>query len=188
MRIDPMERGLEALADTRAIPDFAYWGDRDLGESWAITFSQHRDSDALERSNFRVIRADLERDFPDDVDDIRCDHWAVGWIDHLLVRVLDDSGEVTPAWRRVCEWLDALADYPVADESDLSELEYDEWWEWLERAVPSALRSADIEDDSPPLDEIHAILTEVGLPAEHSYPDDDEIVEAYREAVARVSA
>lgn len=85
---------------------------------------QHRDSEALERSNFRVIYDDLVREFGDPgahVDIARFGHWAVGWVEEIIWNTGDPAiVEVVQKWR------DALDDYPVADESDFSALEWED--------------------------------------------------------------
>ncbi|MDX1747140.1 MAG: hypothetical protein R3324_14480, partial [Halobacteriales archaeon] len=76
-------------------------------------------------------------DVPDVVIE-RFRHWAVGWTETVLVRVARrgriEEGELpaepTDAWIEACEWLDQLDNYPVADESHWSELEYRELVEW----------------------------------------------------------
>lgn len=93
---------------------FAYWGE---SEGWGIAVSMHRDSDALERSNFRVIRDNLETRFPDDIRVETFSNWLVGWSESVLVR--PDS----EAWEAAEEWEEKLAEYPVADEDTWSEEE-----------------------------------------------------------------
>ena len=107
------------VIQSNARESFSYYGPR---EGWYITLSQHRDSDALERSNWSVITEVMLRWFPDDAAIERMNHWAVGWIEYLLVR------PGTPAVTAAEGWRDRLANYPVADEEHHSMLEYDEEW------------------------------------------------------------
>jgi hypothetical protein len=108
-------------------PDFGYHGSTPLGKTWGFSpFSVNRDSDALERSNYRRISEDLMAEFPREFRDERMNHWAVGWIDHLLVHVVDRQGHVTAAFRKAMEIQDKLDDYPVYDENDFSAIEYEE--------------------------------------------------------------
>jgi hypothetical protein len=86
----------------------------------AIAYSQHRDSDALVRSNYRTIAADLGR-FGSAVSVARLGHWAVGWLEHLTY----DAGRTDVA-AAVDGWRERLADYPVADEEDWSALEWED--------------------------------------------------------------
>lgn len=99
--------------------------------------AKHRDSDALSRSNFAVAKARLlEAAGPeaitdwdgDNMDarpvvyDWRASHWAVGWVEYLMVRadapqaVLDEAQAI----------VDELEDYPALDEDDWSQLEHEE--------------------------------------------------------------
>jgi len=78
---------------------------------------QHRDSDVLEQSNFAVILADLQA-IDDRCESVSFGHWGVGWVEEILVPL---TGPVADAVER---WVDALADYPAADDEDLSEREY----------------------------------------------------------------
>jgi len=98
---------------------FIYYGNR---EGWLIALSVHRDSDALERSNWEIVSEHLIRECGDDVAVERMNHWAVGWVDYLLVR--PGSSAIEPALK----WKERLANYPVADEEHYSMLEYDEEW------------------------------------------------------------
>ena len=105
---------------------------------------QHRDSGALDRSNFRVVLADLTTRFGDAVADVRFGHWAVGWVEEIIF----DAGraDVVDA---VQSWRDALADYPVADEVDFSDLEHDELMSWLDQDASWLLRPLYLRDDAP---------------------------------------
>lgn len=95
-------------------------------EDWFVApASQTRDSGPLELSNFRTILADLGGE-GEDVEVHRFGHWACGWFEVILVRP-------TPAMQEaVYHWMEALENYPAADDADLSEAEYDEFvcsWE-----------------------------------------------------------
>lgn len=119
----------EILDDTKRMlqsPDVAYSGDLPLGETWALTFGHHRDSDLLEESNWDTILKDLEERFPSDVEAVRFGHWGVGWVEELAVRVLGKNGRVTKAALAALEWKGKLENYPVADEEDYSRREYKE--------------------------------------------------------------
>jgi hypothetical protein len=108
-----------------AAHSFAYYGDR---AGWRIALQVNRDSDALERSNWDVICADMtERFGPEGFEDgqwaiERMHHWAVGWVDYLLVR------PGTAAHDAALVWVRKLADYPVADDEHFGALERAEEW------------------------------------------------------------
>ncbi len=130
---------------------------------WYAVAGQSRDSDALEKSNYRRILEDLQAlntelaevaidsrqgdyDSPGDstVCDTSCSHWAVGWVETIYVH----SSNVE-ACKLADEILSALTDYPVYDESDMSELEseaegesYENWARHeFTRGIESAIES-----------------------------------------------
>ena len=131
---------IDALHRSRHIKDFCYWGILDLGTTWAFTFSKNRDSSLAEISNFDVIHADLLEMFPDDVELVHASHWACGWIDHLAVRMLLDTTELTGAAERIFEWTTQLEEYPVADDLDLGRREHEAALERLPLYIKGKLR------------------------------------------------
>lgn len=134
---------LDATVAHHCQPDFGWsiWRDleyqRDF-EGWkslAITpFSTSRDADALTRSNFRVIKRRLEEIAPYHVDTQVSRHWAVGWTENIMV----DPGHTKLA-QAVMKWIDALAEYGIADEGDLAALERDDYMEHLRFEVRSEI-------------------------------------------------
>lgn len=115
----------EAVATYKKLPLLMDERER-LGPNWGDIIGRHRDSDALANSNFEVIEADLKKRFPDDVENHRFGHFAVGWVEELLVRMFNDNGKLTPAGRAAVEWGVKIEDYPVADEDDFSRREFEE--------------------------------------------------------------
>jgi hypothetical protein len=115
-----------------------------------VIAGQSRDSDALERSNyetiFKFLRETEERlaeEYPEEFDaayekndfdlfiyDFRASHWAVGWVETLLMsRHAPDKLQMA-----VVSVLESMSDYPVFDEEHYSDLEYtetQEYWESL---------------------------------------------------------
>jgi len=81
---------------------------------------QSRDSDCLERSNFRCMLQALGGE-SDTVQIVRESHWAVGWVEWIAIHQ-DDAKALEIADKIKGK----LADYPVVDEDDLSELECEE--------------------------------------------------------------
>lgn len=110
--------GLPTLHGSAA-QSFAYYGER---EGWRIGLSVNRDSDALERSNWRVIVPPVLTLYPEDAAVEQMGHWAVGWVEYLLVRPNSDAEAA------IVQWANKLADYPVADEDDYGALESSEEW------------------------------------------------------------
>lgn len=88
-----------------------------------VPCGRNRDSRVLAESNFHVA---LERlgDESETVEVHRFGHWACGWFEIILVHPsrADEVSEIA----------DALASYPILDESDWSEREYEaaaEYWD-----------------------------------------------------------
>jgi hypothetical protein len=86
-----------------------------------------RDSDLLAESNWDALEKALKakEEFDDQWESHRFSHWAVGWVEHLSFRVLDEKGEPTAIYHFLKKWFDALDDYPVADEEDFSRREFE---------------------------------------------------------------
>jgi hypothetical protein len=113
-----------------------YAGFSPTGDYCILT--QHRDSDALTRSNWACARnefdvqpfdcagrfgaSDEEFDARPDAYDWRASHCLVGWVEYLMVRTdAPDDVLITAA-----QLLDALDGYPVLDDEHFSNLEMEE--------------------------------------------------------------
>lgn len=123
---------LQCLQAYRRPADFADWAPIDRRQ-YAVAYAQHRDSDTITRSNFRVILRAIGGEAADDHGDrvvvLRDRHWAVGWTEAIYVR-LDAIAELETADRIVA----GLEAYAIADEEDWSALEYDDaiaYWQGL---------------------------------------------------------
>lgn len=103
-----------------------YYGDN---PDWLIAYSVNRDSDALQRSNFRCFAKDLKalpevKEWQGEWCPVRIErssHWACGWVDYLVI-----DPACTSAVARAEELRAALEDYPVLNEHDFSQEENDE--------------------------------------------------------------
>jgi hypothetical protein len=101
--------------------------DLDYPDQWAIIYTHNRDSGLLDVSNADAITKAMEPFTEgDDLDVVmeRHSHWAVGHVDGASIRVYRD-GEITDAFRTYYGLSERLADYPILNESDYSEREYD---------------------------------------------------------------
>lgn len=96
-----------------------------IDSEWGVVgmgpVGQHRDSDALARSNYAVILKDLRDRFGDAVDDVRFGHYGVGWVEEIVFDA--DRIDVVKA---VEEWLGTLERHPVASDEHFHQLEWDE--------------------------------------------------------------
>lgn len=91
----------QAVKATRDRRDFGYSGPLPLGKTWALTWGRTRDSSAGESRSFERARKSMEKKYHGQVEVVRSRHWAVGWIEELAVRMLDDHGKVTAAGKDV---------------------------------------------------------------------------------------
>ncbi len=108
-----------------------------MGAEWPEHFvfiKQNRDSDCLTRSNFRSGMKRLEALPPFTPPDsegaeeeissrfaVREFHWACGWVEWIAIHETDCA-----ALEAADKMADALEDYPILDEQDLSGLEEEE--------------------------------------------------------------
>ena len=108
-------------------------------QNWLVApVGRSRDSDILEDSNFRACLALLGGE-SDCVEVHRFGHWGPGWFEIIIIDPLpivsDRSDGQSDAIVRELESIqDRLDDYPVLDDDDLSQREYDavcEEWEYL---------------------------------------------------------
>lgn len=95
-----------------------------FGAEWPDYYSagvgRSRDSDCLEESNFHSVLAELGGE-SDTVHVVRESHWAVGWVEWIAIHESDDS-----ALRAADAMQARLEDYPILDEDDHSQREWDE--------------------------------------------------------------
>lgn len=86
-------------------------------QSWLVApTARNRDSSPLEESNFATALSELGGE-SDTVEVHRFGHWANGWYEIILVQ------PGTPAATIADSVEDRLSNYPILDESDLSERE-----------------------------------------------------------------
>lgn len=93
------------------------------GEHWDgyyVFLGQHRDSDALDRSNFESGLETIGGE-SDTVIVVRESHWAVGWVEWIAIHQDDEK-----ALKVADEIAVALENYPVVDEEHYSQLETEE--------------------------------------------------------------
>jgi hypothetical protein len=143
MEKDPPDLTPGEIKEALARPDsFGYFGDDTdrMFVTWALgPVIEHRDSGLLDRSNAAVLKRELGKhpEWSDDWRITEASHWAVGHVDHLSYRVIDDSGKATPIARFIKEWFRYLRDvYPVADEDHWGQLESDASYTWIKQEAP----------------------------------------------------
>ncbi len=115
-------------------------------EEYYVGPVQSRDSDILEQANFISALEMLGGESEPDVIVARAGHWAVGWVETILVH--KDSDKVA----KLEEIEESLADYPVLDEELFSEMEYKGYQEdydsWAKSDTIKELELEEQEDGS----------------------------------------
>ncbi len=92
-------------------------------EDYAILYLTTRDSGLTSVSNAHAVLTALE-----DIDNWHKEshsHWAYGHIDGIVVRCVTSDGSPTEAFRILHGLAMAMADYPLLDENDYSDREYE---------------------------------------------------------------
>jgi hypothetical protein len=120
----------ELAGNWRQFICFAWHRGYDLedADQWAIVYTSGRDAGLLSQSNHaeivKLLAPFTKGDDPDVVFESHS-HWAVGHVDGFSVRVFGNNGEITEAFTEFCRIKERLDDYPVFNESDYSEREYE---------------------------------------------------------------
>jgi hypothetical protein len=137
--LDIEEAATKAAGNWQDFTCFVWFRDKDVADAdqWAVIYSHHRDSGLLDQSNAAVIEREMtpftEGDDPDVVFESHS-HWAVGHIDGFSVRVFKD-GKVTEAFEKYHELAQRMDDYPILDETDYSNREFEATLENIEDAA-----------------------------------------------------
>ena len=126
-----VESAAKALSGNwRDFDSFAWHRAYDLedADAWMIWYTSHRDAGLLEQSNEKAINQRLQPFAEGDEADLvfeRHSSWLVGHIDGFSIRAFKADGTVTPAFEEFCQIKEELDAYPVLDESDYSDREYE---------------------------------------------------------------
>jgi hypothetical protein len=131
---------IKAEAALQHPPD-SWFGNDNLWYSHGMSgWNRHRDSDIRDRSNFDVVLGILTEKYGEaDPDGLwwvnHASHWAVGWVDQIMVRILIDpesddkfdEDNITPIFKECMELLEEVTlNYSVLDDMHYSDLEYEE--------------------------------------------------------------
>lgn len=149
--LDLKEAASEAAGNWANFNCFAWFRKGEISdpENWAVIYTHHRDSGLLAQSNASVIekamRPFAEGDNPDVVYESHS-HWAVGHVDGFSIRVFK-RGRITKAFRIYHELAQRMADYPVLDETDYSNREYEASFENLDLAAWKLKGEYELPDD-----------------------------------------
>lgn len=194
MRLGEMELAAAAKAaagNWLTFSCFSWHRQHELSDArnWALVYTTHRDSGLLDQSNAAAIVEALkpfsESDDPDVVFE-RHSHWAVGHVDGFSVRVYR-RGRITKAFAEYHRLAARMVEYPVLDDTDLSNREYEatlknikiaahgiaheyelpEHWEtavydWLDLNMHETVESTDDRGGWPETNELRAAFDALG--------------------------
>jgi len=120
----------ELAGNWQRFDGFVWFRGNDLSDAanWMIFYTSNAQSGLLEESNQKVMADRLRRFSEGDDPDIVFEehsHWVVGHMDGFSVRVVGPDGTVTDAFREFCDIQEALDGYPVLDDQDYGDREYE---------------------------------------------------------------
>lgn len=185
--LDVEEAAKEAAGNWRRFQCFTWWREREIEDSkkWAIIYTHHRDSGLLDQSNAEVIRKAIlpfaDTEDPDVVFESHS-HWAVGSIDGFSIRVFRND-TITKAFRKYHELAEQVASYPILDETDYSNREYEATIENIGNAAWKL--KSDYELPKGWEGEVYSWLSDNRYSAiencddQGGYPSEEELVEAF---------
>jgi hypothetical protein len=134
--------------------DFGYYGDLPIGTTWSLgPMILNRDSGPLEQSNAAVVKKVFTELFGEEGEDngwevTRCNHWAVGWVEHLSFRAIDDAGVPTKQFIEMLRLNAEVEESVCLDEDDLCAREHEALIEYLEWNATRFLKES-VPDDWP---------------------------------------
>lgn len=149
--MDLKDAAKQAAGNWQRFDSFAWFRRNELKrpDDWSILYTHNRDSGLIDQSNAAVINKAMlpftEGDDPDAVMESHS-HWACGHVDGFSVRVFK-RGRITKAFRKYHELAQAMAEYPILDEADYSNREYEATYENLDLAAWKLKREFDLPSD-----------------------------------------
>ena len=188
---DHAELAKKAAGNWQKFQSFSWWEKPAQDpERWAVLYTRNRDSTLIDVSNHQAIAKALDRfDEGENPTVFWQDHshWACGWVTAAVIRVYHPNGRITKAFKTWCDLQARLEDYPILDETDYSEREYDaalaaireqgrgividdppEGWpgqvyEWLSEHDDNELENRDDQGAYPSKESVREALAELGL-------------------------
>lgn len=137
---DLEEAAAEAAGNHLQFESFGWHTRPEDDHNWTIVYTHNRDSGLLDISNAEAIAKEMEvEEFEEDVVSESHNHWAVGWVDGYSIRVYDKDGRITAAFLKWFDLNSRVEDYPILDEEDYSQKEYDATLENISNNSPRNL-------------------------------------------------
>ena len=117
----------EAAEDALTRPGDSFWRDDELWVTHTLMFAtpdrSQTDDYLYDYSNYRVALRELSEEFPSHVEDAGFGHWTYSQFVCVKVRVLDENGQITPAFVKAYDLARQAEEYIMIDEFDYMELE-----------------------------------------------------------------
>lgn len=114
-----------------------WWDKPDDAEQFDIFYTEHRESELVDRSNAIDIAESLAEFDEKDCFPVTHNHCLVGWISGFAIR------QGSKAYRVMEDIERAIADYPILNENRYSEMQVEELWEqwesWGRRELSNSL-------------------------------------------------
>jgi len=164
--------------------DFGYFGDLPIGSTWSLgPVIETRDSGPLEKANARSVKESFKALFSEEGEEqgwevTRCNHWAVGWVEHLSFRAIDDNGGPTAQFVEMLRLNAEIEENCVLDEELLCEIEWEATVEYLQ------WHAARFVKESAPDDWVELLAREISSEIIHEssgpYVRDEDIKAALR--------
>lgn len=168
--------------------DFGYWGDEEMFVTWGFTgHDKTAASKILEEANFKAISDDLLTRFPNDFRIERYKHWATGWVERLVCRILIHKDKeivdenISEAFNEAMRYHEMLDDYPIIDETLYADMETLEIIQVMTDLPNYLLEMIDTEDPDwvqKMLESLYENLNVAICPDAESWPKDNEILMA----------
>lgn len=167
--------------------DFGYWGPKDMFVTWGFTGHDRTGaSKILEEANFKAISDDLLTRFPNDFRIEHYNHWACGWVDRLVCKILIHKDKeivdenISEAFLEAMKYHEMLDDYPVIDETLYADMETLEIFKVMSDLPTYLLDMIDTDDDNWLHKMLEALYNDNVYisPDGESWPTDSEILMA----------
>jgi hypothetical protein len=137
--IDSLLLAKQAIKETWQVSGFCHACGDVLGDgyehSYCAVYAKTRDSDYLYQSNYDAYKQ-LLNDAHVRFYELHFNHWGCGWIDQLVIKAINKNGKVSKAFMTCLSIQEQLDNYPVLDEDDYSNREYDATIESIHDNLP----------------------------------------------------
>jgi hypothetical protein len=149
--LDLNEAASEAAGNWANFHCFAWFRRNEIKDpqNWAIIYTHNRDSGLLDQSNASVIEEAMKPFTKGDDANVVLEehsHWACGHVLGFSIRVFK-RGRITKAFRTYHALAQRMAEYPILDECDYSEREYEAAYENLDLAAWKLKRTFNLPED-----------------------------------------